>query len=102
MPPRPPAFYTFGTPFLSVPLAQLPGRVTVKQGWFGAPYLELALEGGQEFHKRRFLYRLWANRLRLRIYTRDAQRLRLQLGAWPVRLRPAPGLPSASGADPRG
>ena len=73
--------YTFGTPFLAVPLDRLRGRVTEDTSWFGPPCLAINLEGGADFRKNRFLYGLWSGRLRLRIYTEDLPRLRLALGA---------------------
>lgn len=74
--------YTFGTPFLSLPLDALPGRVAEKAGWFGPPSLEFTLEGCLDFHKQGWMYRAWkARKVRLRIYTRDVQRLRVALGA---------------------
>jgi len=72
--------YTFGTPFLSVPLAALKGNVDRKAGWFGPPFLEFSLEGAQTFHKHRFFYRYLAGKLRLRLYPRDEARLRAALG----------------------
>lgn len=73
--------HTFGTPLLSVPLAALAGKVTPRTGWFGSSWLELGLEGGQEFHKHRFFYGGLAGKLRLRLYTRDEARLRAALRA---------------------
>jgi hypothetical protein len=73
--------YTFGTPFLAVPLAGLAGRVTEKTGWFGPPYLELALDGRQEFRKYRMLYGASSTSIKLRLFTRDSSRLRVALGA---------------------
>lgn len=74
--------YTFGTPFLSVPLDALPGKVAEKAGWFGPPSLELTLDGGLDCHKLGWMYRAWRGRkTRLRIYTRDLPRLRVALGA---------------------
>ena len=72
--------YTFGTPFLNVPLASLPGKVTEGTAWFGPPYLEFSPEGRLDFQKNRFLYGLWSSRTRLRIYTEDASRLKMALG----------------------
>ena len=73
--------YTFGTPLLSVPLAALAGKVEARTGWFGSPFLELSLQGGQEFHKQRLFYRYLAGNLKLRLYSRDPGRLRAALGA---------------------
>jgi len=72
--------YTFGTPFLTLPLADLRGKVTPGAGWFPPPYLEIAIEGSQYFHKVG-LYRTMMARARLRIYTEDVLRLRTALGA---------------------
>lgn len=73
--------HTYGTPFLDVPLASLPGRVSEGTAWFGPPYLDLALEGGLDYRKNKLLYGLWSGSTRLRIYTEDVRRLRLALGA---------------------
>ena len=73
--------YTFGRPFLTVPLDTLPGRVSEGSGWFGPPYLELALEGSQDFRKLGRWYGMWKSRTRLRIYTQDYRRLRAALGS---------------------
>jgi len=72
--------YTFGTPFLTVRLDALRGRVTEGTGWFAPPYLEIALDGRQDFRKLGRLYAGWAGRIRLRIYTAEATRLRVALG----------------------
>lgn len=71
--------YTFGSPFLTVPLAAIRGRVTAGNGWFPPPYLEIALEGAQDFRKWGPLYGRWRGRTRLRIYTGDVLRLRAVL-----------------------
>jgi hypothetical protein len=73
--------YTFGSPFLTVPLAVIRGKVTAGDGWFPPPYLEIALEGAQDFRKWGRLYGGWRGRTRLRIYTEDVLRLRAALGA---------------------
>jgi len=72
--------YTFGTPFLELPLAGLGGRVAEGSGWFGPPYLELTLEGALDFRKLRRWAGPWTARTRLRIYTADSLRLRVALG----------------------
>jgi len=73
--------YTFGTPFLSVPLAHLRGRITEGTSWFGPPYLEFTLEGAADFRKHKLLYGLWSKGTRLRLHTDDPSRLRIALGA---------------------
>lgn len=73
--------YTFGTPFLVLPLEAIRGRAAEGTGWFGPPYLEIALEGNLDFRKMRRWYGAWTVRARLRIYTADCQRLRVALGA---------------------
>ena len=73
--------YTFGTPFLEVPVAALVGRVKEGTAWFGPPYLEVDLEGPLQYRKNRFLYGMVSGGARLRIYTEDGQRLRMALGA---------------------
>jgi len=73
--------YTFGSPFLTVPLAAIRGKVTSGDGWFPPPYLEIALEGTQDFRKWGRLCGAWRGRTRLRIYTEDILRLRGALGA---------------------
>jgi hypothetical protein len=73
--------YTFGTPFLIVPLDAMRGKVAEKTGWFGPPSLEIALEGALDYRKVGRLYGAWKGRTRLRIYTRDLRRLRVALGS---------------------
>ena len=73
--------YTFGTPFLDVPLAAFPGRVREGTAWFGPPFLEVDLEGPLAYRKNRFLYGWWTGGARLRIYSEDCLRLRMALGA---------------------
>ncbi|WP_005035110.1 hypothetical protein [Holophaga foetida] len=66
--------YTFGTPFLVIPRASMTGRVTTGQGWFGAKYVQLDLEGPLDLRKYKWKYR--ADRgARIRIYTPDETRL---------------------------
>jgi len=79
-------FCTYGTPFLSVPLAALPGKVAEKTSWFGPPFLEVVLDGAPELPKLRWAHGLFGygrgkGGYRLRIYTRDGLRLRTALGA---------------------
>jgi hypothetical protein len=72
--------YTYGSPLLSLPLAAIRGNAQAGEGWFPPPYLEIALNGSQEFHKYRFLYGRLAGKIRLRIHTPDLPRLRMALG----------------------
>jgi hypothetical protein len=73
--------YTFGTPFLSVGLASLAGRVTEGRGWFG-DWLELDPALPFQLEKNRFFYNyLVAPGTRLRVTSQDLPRLRLALGA---------------------
>jgi len=66
--------YTFGTPFLILPRASLAGRVTTGQGWFGAKFLLLDLEGPLAFQKYKWKFR--ANQgAKLKIYAQDETRL---------------------------
>lgn len=73
--------HTFGTLFLSVPLAPLSGNVVEKSSWLGPPYLELTCGVAPEMHKYRWVYGHVKSPCRLRIYTRDGLRLRAALGA---------------------
>jgi len=73
--------YTYGTPFLAVPLAAIRGNAAEGAGWFAPPFLEITLTGAQDFRKLRRLYGRWTGRTRLRIYTGDVSRLRVALGA---------------------
>lgn len=67
-------FYTFGTPFLVIPRSALAGRVNTGQGWFGARYVQLELEGPLDLKKYKWKYR--ADRgAKIKIYTPDEARL---------------------------
>lgn len=72
--------YTFGTPFLTVPLAAIRGNTREGTGWFGPPFLEIALAGVQDYRKWRRLYGWWKGRTRLRLYTSEVSRLRMAIG----------------------
>ena len=72
--------YTFGTPFLTVPLSVVRGNAVEGFGWFGPPFLEIALTGNQDYRKMRRMYARWMGKTRLRIYTADISRLRIALG----------------------
>jgi hypothetical protein len=73
--------YTFGTPFLTVPLGVVRSNAVEGFGWFGPPFLEISLTGNQDYRKMRRLYARWMGKTRLRIYTADISRLRVALGA---------------------
>ena len=73
--------YTYGTPFLTVPLAAVRGNAAEGTGWFAPPFLEITLSGSQDFRKLKRLYARSAGKTRLRIYTADLSRLRVALGA---------------------
>jgi len=49
--------YTFGTPFLVIPRSALAGRVSTGEGWFGAKFVLLDLEGPLEFQKYKWKFR---------------------------------------------
>jgi hypothetical protein len=71
--------YTFGTPFLTVPRNGWNGRIELGRAWLGLPFVKLELEVPPVFHKWAKLYRGMRGPLTLRIYTRDAERLRMLL-----------------------
>jgi len=70
--------YTFGSPLLVVPRSALAGRVSTGQGWFGARYVQLDLEGPLDLRKWKWKYRSDRG-AKLRIYTQDVERLHCAL-----------------------
>jgi hypothetical protein len=70
---------TFGTPFMVVPRGSWRGPLETGQAWLGLPFVQLVLEHPPEFRKWAWAYRAMKGPLTLRIYTRNADRLRALL-----------------------
>jgi hypothetical protein len=71
--------YTFGTPFLTVPRTGRQGQLEVGKAWLGLPFVRLELAGPPTYRKWTRVYRGMKGPLVLRIYTQEAERLRMLL-----------------------
>jgi hypothetical protein len=71
--------HTFGTPFLFVPRQNWAGRIDVGNAWLGFPFVKFELDEPPVYRKWTKFYRGMKGRLTLRIYTRDAEKLRALL-----------------------
>ncbi len=71
--------HTFGTPFMVVDRGHWKGAIGTGQAWLGLPFVTLELEQPPVFRKWAWAYRGMKAPLKVRIYTRNADRLRALL-----------------------
>lgn len=70
---------TFGTPLMVVPRGSWRGPLEIGQAWLGLPFVQLVLDQPPAFRKWAWAYRAMKGPLTLRIYTRNADRLKALL-----------------------
>jgi hypothetical protein len=68
--------YTFGTPFLLASTKNGKPRISLGKAWLGTPYVDLTLDQPPVFKKWSMLYRWLRMPVTLRLYTKEAERLR--------------------------